>query len=360
MVNVYHDKDGNLEDLNGKIIAIIGYGNQGRAQSLNLRDNGLNIIIGNKKDEYRKIAKKDGFDTYSISEIVLISDILFILLPDEIMKDVYKKEIEPNLKEGKTLCFASGYNIAFNLIKPPSNINVIMIAPRMIGRGVRETFLLKKGFFSFICVHQDATRDAKKILLALSKGGGTLMKGGIEIDMKTEAVLDMSTEQMFGPTLGRAMLTYVYTLVDAGYPPEAVLVELYMSGEMSYTFEKMANIGLIKQVDFHSQTSQYGSMSRGIRFRKLPLREKFDKILKELEDGDFVKEWEGKWAKLKFKIIKFFAMKQKISKLEQQARKNLGLREIDIYEEEPPSIDDLKDKEKLMREIKEFQEFYEY
>ncbi len=360
MVNVYHDKDGNLEDLNGKIIAIIGYGNQGRAQSLNLRDNGLNVIIGNKKDEYRKIAKKDGFDTYSISEIVLMSDILFILLPDEIMKDVYKKEIEPNLKEGKTLCFASGYNIAFNLIKPPSNINVIMIAPRMIGIGVRETFLLKKGFFSFICVHQDATGDAKKILLALSKGIGTLMKGGIEIDMKTEAILDLFSEQAWGPSMGRCLLTYVDTLVDAGYPPEAVLVELYMSGEMSYTFQKMADIGLIKQVNFHSQTSQYGSMSRGIKFRKIPLREKYDQILKELENGDFAREWEGKLAKLKFRFIKFFATKQRIAKLEKKVRATLNLKDIDIYEEMPPSIEELEDKEKLLAELKEFQEFYEY
>jgi len=360
MVNVYHDKDANLKDLGNKIISVIGYGNQGRAQALNMRDSGLKVIVGNRKDEYRKNAEKDGFEVNSISDAVSKSDIGFILLPDEITKDIFQNDIKENLKEGYTLCFATGYNIAYDLINPPDNIDIIMIAPRMIGVGVRETFLLKKGFFSFICVHQDYSGKAKKTLLALAKGVGTLMKAGIEVDMKTEAVLDMSTEQMFGPTLGRAMLTYVYTLVDAGYPPEAVLVELYMSGEMSYTFEKMANIGLIKQVEFHSQTSQYGSMSRGIRFRKLPLRDKFDKILKELEDGDFVKEWGGKWAKLKFKFIKFFATKQKISKLEQQARKNLGLREIDIYEEEPPSIDDLKDKEKLMREIKEFQEFYEY
>lgn len=235
-----------------------------------------------------------------------------------------------------------------------------MIAPRMIGGGVRKTFLLKKGFFSFICVQQDYTGNAKKTLLALSKAVGTLMKAGIEVDMKTEAVLDMSTEQMFGPSMGRCLLTYVNTLVDAGYPPEAVLVELYMSGEMSYTFQKMADIGLIKQVNFHSQTSQYGSMSRGIRFRKLPLREKYEQILKELENGDFVREWEGKLAKLKFKFIKFLATKQRITKLEKETRKKLGLKEIDIYEEKPPSIEDLKDKENLLKELKEFQNFYEY
>jgi ketol-acid reductoisomerase len=360
MVKIYHDKDGNFEDLRGKTIAIIGYGNQGRAQALNLRDNGLKVIIGNKKDNYMKIAEKDGFKVYPISVAVSKSNIIFILLPDEIMKEIYEMEIEPNLKNGYTLCFASGYNIAFGLIRPPLCIDILMIAPRMIGVGVRENFLLKKGFFSFICVHQDFTGSAKKTLLALSKGIGTLLKGGIEIDVKTEAILDLSTEQMFGPTLGRAMLTYIYTLIDAGYPPEAVLVELYMSGEMSYTFQKMADIGLIKQVDFHSQTSQYGSMSRGIRFRKLPLRDKYEQILKELENGDFAKEWEGKLAKLKFKFIKFFATKQKIAKFEKQVRKNLDLKKIDIYKEEPPSIENLKEKEKLLEELKEFQEFYDY
>ncbi len=360
MVNVYHDRDANLRDLDNKVIAVIGYGNQGRAQALNMRDSGLKVIVGNRKDEYRKTAEKDGFEVNSISDAVSKSDIGFILIPDEITKDIFQNDIKDNLKEGYTLCFATGYNIAYDLIKIPDNIDIIMIAPRMIGVGVRETFLLKKGFYSFICVHQDATGNAKKTLLALAKGLGTLMKAGIEVDMKTEAVLDLSTEQMFGPSMGRCLLTYVDTLVDAGYPPEAVLVELYMSGEMSYTFQKMADIGLIKQINFHSQTSQYGSMSRGIRFRKIPLREKYDQILKELENGDFAREWEGKLAKLKFRFIKFFATKQRIAKLEKKVRATLNLKDIDIYEEMPPSIEELEEKEKLLAELKEFQEFYEY
>ena len=360
MVNVYHDRDANLRDLDNKVIAVIGYGNQGRAQALNMRDSGLKVIVGNRKDEYRKTAEKDGFEVNSISDAVSKSDIGFILIPDEITKDIFQNDIKDNLKKGYTLCFATGYNIAYDLIKIPDNIDIIMIAPRMIGVGVRETFLLKKGFYSFICVHQDATGNAKKTLLALAKGLGTLMKAGIEVDMKTEAVLDLSTEQMFGPSMGRCLLTYVDTLVDAGYPPEAVLVELYMSGEMSYTFQKMADIGLIKQINFHSQTSQYGSMSRGIRFRKIPLREKYDQILKELENGDFAREWEGKLAKLKFRFIKFFATKQRIAKLEKKVRATLNLKDIDIYEEMPPSIEELEEKEKLLAELKEFQEFYEY
>jgi len=133
---------------------------------------------------------------------------------------------------------------------------------------------------------------------------------------------------------------------------------MYMSNEMSYTYKKMADVGLIKQVDFHSQTSQYGAMSRGIRFRKLPLKDKMEQILKEIQDGDFTKEWEKRITKLKFKLIKFFATKQKINKLEKQVRKNLKLKLYDIYEEEPPSEEEIAKLKSISDEIKLFEQYY--
>jgi len=132
-----------------------------------------------------------------------------------------------------------------------------------------------------------------------------------------------------------------------------------MSNEMSYTYKKMADVGLIKQVDFHSQTSQYGAMSRGIRFRKLPLKEKMERILKEIQDGVFTKEWEKKITKLKFKIIKYFATKQKINKLEKLVRKNLKLKLYDIYEEEPPKEAELSELKKISDELKLFEQYFE-
>ncbi|MFX1304622.1 MAG: ketol-acid reductoisomerase [Promethearchaeota archaeon] len=358
MVNIFHEEDGDLSILENKTISIIGYGNQGRAQALNLRDSGLNVIIGNIEDDYKKIAIRDNFPVYSIKEATEKSEIIFLLIPDEIMNEIFEKEINPNLKPESILVFASGYNIGFNLLKPPEDIDVLLIAPRMIGVGVRENFLKNEGFFSFIAIEKDASGHAKEILLALSKGIGTLKKGAIMLTFKQEAELDLFNEQAFGPAFGRVLLSSIYTLINAGYPPEAVLVEMYMSGEMSYTYKKMADVGLIKQVDFHSQTSQYGAMSRGIRFKQLPLMDKMERILREIQNGEFTKEWEKKITKLKFKMIKYFATKQKINKLEKQVRNNLKLELYDIFEEEPPTEAELTELKKISDELKLFEQYF--
>ncbi|TKJ21266.1 MAG: hypothetical protein CEE43_10055 [Promethearchaeota archaeon Loki_b32] len=235
MVDIFHEEDGDLSFLKNKIISIIGYGNQGRAQALNLKDSGLSVIVGNIEDKYKKIALNDNFSVYPINEATEKSDIVFLLIPDEIMNEIFEKEIRPNLKSKSTLVFASGYNIGFNLLEPPKNVDVLLIAPRMIGVGVRENFLKNEGFFSFIAIEQDASGQAQDILLALSKGIGTLKKGAIKLTFKQEAELDLFNEQGFGPAFGRVLLSSIYTLIDAGYPPEAVLIEMYMSNEMSYT-----------------------------------------------------------------------------------------------------------------------------
>lgn len=358
MVEIYHEIDGDLLNIKNKTISIIGYGNQGRAQALNLRDSGLNIIVGNIEDKYKNIALKDDFSVYTIEEAMKKSDIIFILIPDEIMNEIFKKSIKPYLRANSVIVFASGYNIGFNLLKPPKNVDILLIAPRMIGVGVRENFLKKEGFFSFIAIEQDASGNAKEILLALAKGIGTLKKGAIMLSFKQEAELDLFNEQGFGPAFGRVLLSSIYTLIDAGYPPEAVLIEMYMSKEMSYTYKMMADVGLIKQVDFHSQTSQYGAMSRGIRFRKLPLKEKMGQVLKEIQDGDFTKEWEKKLTKLKFKMIKYFATKQKINKLEKQVRKNLKLKVYDIYGEAPPTEEEIAKLKSVSDELKLIEQYY--
>ncbi|TFF92421.1 MAG: ketol-acid reductoisomerase [Promethearchaeota archaeon] len=359
MVEIYHENDAKLSQLKDKTIAMVGYGNQGRAQALNLRDSGLKVIVGNQEDEYKQYAIQDGFPTYSIEDAVTEADIIFILIPDEIMDEVFENTIKPNLSEGNAIVFASGYNVGFGLLEIPKSIDVLLLAPRMIGVGVREKFLDEEGFFSFIAVDQDASGNAMDILLALAKGIGTLKKGAVKLTFKQEAELDLFNEQGFGPAFGRVLLTAIYTLLDADYPPEAVLIEMYMSGEMSYTYQAMAKVGLVKQVEFHSQTSQYGSMSRGIRFRKLPLKPKMEEILKEIQSGDFTKEWEKALSKLKFKIIKFFSTKQKINRVENQVRQNLGLKIYDIYDEEPPNKEEINKLKKIDEELKKFEEYYQ-
>ncbi|MHA1265766.1 MAG: ketol-acid reductoisomerase [Candidatus Helarchaeota archaeon] len=291
---VYFDEDADLTLLQDKLIAVIGYGNQGRAQAQNLRDSGIQVIIGNRDDEYHQRAIEDQFEVYSIAEATKKADIIMILIPDEIQPEVFNEHILPNLSEKKVIDFATGYNIAFKEItglQPPSFVDVIMIAPRMIGVGVRETYLSNEGFYSFIGVYQDYSGTAKSILLALAKALGTTKKGAIETTFEQEAHLDLFTEQVFGPAFGNVLRNSIKVLLEEGYPPEAVFIELYMSGEFSYTLKEMAEIGIVEQMDYHSPTSQYGSLTRGANFLDPTLPERMRKGLKTIQSGKFAREW---------------------------------------------------------------------
>lgn len=355
---VYHEQAAEISILENKTIIIIGYGNQGRAQALNLRDSGLTVLVGNRDDDYKQRAEKDGFQTFSIREAVKQGDILFLLLPDEVIPNIFTETIKPELKPSAVVVFASGYTVAFGLLHPPENIDVLLIAPRMIGAGVRECFLTGEGFFSFIAIHNDASGEAKEILLALCKALGTLKKGAIELTFKQEAVLDLFNEQAFGPLFGRVLLSSIFTLVDAGYPVEAVLVEMFLSGEMEYLFTKFQKFGLVNQVNLHSHTSQYGAMTRAVRFLDLPLKKKQKKILAEIEDGSFAREWAKPFAKLKFKVIKFFAMKTRINRLEKKVRKNLNMETEDLFGDEVLSEEELNKYLQIKEELKNFEELF--
>jgi ketol-acid reductoisomerase len=290
---IYYDKDANLDAIRGETIAILGYGNQGRSQALNLRDSGLDVVVGNIDDPYRKNAVGDGFAVLSIAEASARAGILFLLTADEIMPEVYEKDVAPHLAPGKLLNFAHGYNIAFGLIVPPPTIDVVFIAPRMIGAGVRDSYLSGEGFPSFVGVHQNATGRAKERMLALAKAVGSTRAGCLEMTMNDEATLDLFTEQAFGPAFGRVMMAAIDTMVEAGYPPEAVLMELYLSGELAYSFQKIRELGMMKQHELHSHTSQYGTITRSARYMDLDplLKEKMRQSLDEIRSGAFAKEW---------------------------------------------------------------------
>jgi ketol-acid reductoisomerase len=293
MAVIYHDEDANLDAIRGETIAILGYGNQGRSQALNLRDSGFPVIVGNIDDAYRKNALADGFEVLSIAEASKRAGILFLLTADEIMPEVYEKDVAPHLAPGKLLDFAHGYNIAFGLIVPPETIDVVFIAPRMIGAGVRDSYLSGEGFPSFVGVHQDATGKAKQRMLALARAVGSTRAGCLEMTMNDEATLDLFTEQAFGPAFGRVMMAAIDTMVEAGYPPEAVLMELYLSGELAYSFQKIRELGMLKQHELHSHTSQYGTITRSARYMDLDplLKEKMRQSLEEIRSGAFAKEW---------------------------------------------------------------------
>ena len=251
MSTVYHDEDANPQDLRGESVAILGYGNQGSAQAQNLRDSGLPVLVGNIEDSYAKQARSDGFEVLPLDEASRRAQLLFLLVPDEVMPEIYERDVAPGLAPGKLLNFAHGYNVAFGLITPPAEVDVTLIAPRMIGAGVRDGYLSGEGFPSFVGVHQDATGRARARMLALARALGSTRAGCLDMSMNDEATLDLFTEQAFGPAFGRVMMTAIRTLTDAGYPPEAVLMELYLSGEFAYSLGKIREMGMVAQHALH-------------------------------------------------------------------------------------------------------------
>jgi len=324
MSQIYHDDDADLGVLEDRTVALIGYGNQGRSQALNLRDSGVNVIIGNIRDHAAVTAKEDGFHVAGIGEACKRADVVMILIPDEVMPEVFDTQIAPNLVPGQLIVFASGYNIAFDLIVPPREVDVALIAPRMIGIGVRETFVAGSGFPSFVGVHHDATGSAKARMLAIAKGIGSTRAGCIEMSMHDEATLDLFTEQAFGPAFGRVLMTAIELLIEAGYPPEAVLLELYLSGEFAYSFEKMREVGMMRQMDFHSRTSQYGTVTRSARFMDLaePIKEKMSEVLEEIRSGRFADEWSNQQptAAALFEKIRAIRDQMPVAKWDEDAR----------------------------------------
>jgi len=216
MTRVFHDEDADPGAIQGETVAILGFGNQGGAQAMNLRDSGVPVVVGNREDEYRDAADRAGFEVLSIAEASARADILFLLTPDEVMPEVYEQDVAPHLRAGQLLNFAHGYNIGFGLIEPPPDIDVTFIAPRMIGAGVRDTYLEGSGFASFVGVHQDATGRAQARMLALARALGSTRSGCLPMSMKQEATLDLFTEQAFGPAFGRVVGAAFGSLMEAG------------------------------------------------------------------------------------------------------------------------------------------------
>jgi ketol-acid reductoisomerase len=295
-MHVLHDKDADLTLLTHRRIAVVGYGNQGRAQALNLRDSGLEVIVGNRDDEYAARAQADGFVVLPIAQAAEQASVVLLLIPDEVMPAVFQAEIAPYLAAGNTLVFASGYAIAFDLLAPPPDADVVLVAPRMIGAGVRDLYQASRGFAAFVGVAQDRSGQARELALALAKGIGATRMGVVEVTFAQEAELDLFTEQCFGPAFGQVLTTAVELLLDSGYPPEAILLELYMSGELAYTMARIADMGLVEQAALHSRTSQYGSMSRGMRFILPELRARMQAGLDEIRSGAFAREWAAEQA----------------------------------------------------------------
>ena len=292
MAEIYFDGDADLSVLDGQTVTVIGYGNQGRAQALNMRDNGAHVVVGGIEDDALERARTDGFPVMSIASSVSSGDILFLLLPDEIQREVYQRDIAPRLRPGHTLNFAHGYNIRFGHIVPPDDVDVIMVAPRMIGVGVREHFLAGTGAPAFVAVDRDVSGRAWSKTLALAKAIGATRAGALKTTFAEETELDLFSEQAVWPAVVRLLTDAYEVLTDRGYAPEAVLLESYVSGEAARVFQKMADVGLFGQMRFHSRTSQYGTLSRSRNVLPEGFRTKLEETIDYIRDGRFAREWD--------------------------------------------------------------------
>jgi len=288
--------DGDLSLLDGRTIAIIGYGNQGRAQALNLRDSlgdRASIVVGTLRDETWARAEADGLAVRETADAASFADVVFLLVPDEELPKVFVERIAPNLHANDALVLASGYNLAYGGIAPPADVDVLLLAPRMIGRQLRELYEAGKGFYSYIAVEQDASGRAWPTLLALAQGIGTLAEGGgaFELSARDETLLDLYHEQGFGSLLGTTMFLMLEVGVEAGIPAEALALDLYLSGEAAETMRAMAELGFYEQSRLHSLTSQYGGMMRTLAFDREPVKRHLQLIIEELKSGAFAKRW---------------------------------------------------------------------
>ena len=288
MVNLLRDKDIELSVLEDKTIAIIGYGAQGRVQALCMRDSKLKVIIGSREGKSFDKAKEDGFDVYPIEEAVKKADIVHMLLPDEIQPEIYKK-IRKYL-QNKTLCFSHGFNIVYKRIKPPENVDIIMIAPSGAATELRKKFLDGSGIPCLVSIKQDITKKAKETALALAKSLGCGKAGILESTFEQETFSDLFAEQtVLCGGLIELIKKAFETLVDAGYPPEiAYLSCLYESKLIVDLINERGIEGLYK---IASNTAEYGGRTRGKKLITEKTEKTMKKILKDIESGKFAREF---------------------------------------------------------------------
>jgi ketol-acid reductoisomerase len=291
-LKVYYDENADLSFVKKEVVAILGYGNQGRSQALNLRDSGVNIVIGNIKDPYYDQAIEDGFKVHSISEAARQGSIICIMLPDEIQKYVYEKEIQQHVTKGKMLLFISAYSIHYSFIVPPKDADVVDLFPTTSGEHVRERFLKKQAARGFMAIGQDATGKAKQRALSLAKASGFLSGGVFEMTFAHEIEINLMLEQILYPALMRIIVLAFETMVEAGYPPEIVLHELYMGKDIAQVFTSCSDIGFFKAMKLWSTTAQYGIMTRGPMIIKDEIRDIMKAHLGEIQSGAFAREWD--------------------------------------------------------------------
>ena len=291
MAKVYYDKDCNINDIKSKVIAVVGYGIQGRGQALNLRDSGLNVIIAQRPGGPNfEQAKKDGFSPISVEDAAKKADVMMILTQDHLQAEIYAKSIVPYLTKGKALAFSHGFNIHFKFIVPPKDVDVFMIAPKGPGALVRRQYEEGKGVPCLVAIHQNATGKAMKVALAYAKGVGGSRAGIIQTTFKEETETDLFGEQaVLCGGASELVKAGFETLVKAGYQPEIAYFECMH--ELKLIVDLMYEEGIQGMRKRVSDTAEYGDMTRGPRVVNARTRVEMQKILKEIQTGKFAKEW---------------------------------------------------------------------
>jgi ketol-acid reductoisomerase len=318
VTTIYHDGDADLAVLDGQRVAVIGYGNQGRSWALNLRDSGLDVTACVRNDETRTAAAADGFAVQDV-EAASAADVICILVPDDAIPSV---PLTP--KADALVIVASGYTLAFDRLDPACDVG--LVAPRMLGPEVRRCYEEGVGFITGVGVHRDATGRAKERTLAVAKAIGGLKQGAIELTARQEAILDLAVEQALSPALRRVSESFVGVMMGEGIPLEAILTELFLSGEVERTYRLLRLEGYAAQMEHHSPTSQYGQLSRVPEFAHLDVAGPMQTIVDRIKDGSFADEWDAERdaGYPRFKELKEAAVGEGMAEFEADIRRQLG------------------------------------
>jgi ketol-acid reductoisomerase len=274
-------------------VAVLGYGNLGRTAALNLRDSGVKIRVGNREDDYAERARAEGFEVLPLDAAAAGADIVFVLLPDEVIPEAFAREIAPALRAGSAVAFGSGYSLAFGLVRPPAGVDVLLLAPRMAGGSARDRYLGGQGFWACVGVEADRSGRARQRLLGLAEALGALQGGAIEMTAAAEATLDLFVEQTVGVLLGTAIMAAFEVGREVGLPPEALVMEMYMSGEMEAVFRSFRETGFFRASEDHGPTAVFGGITRTLELDREAVAARFRAVLEDIRSGGFARRFQA-------------------------------------------------------------------
>lgn len=323
MTTILHESDADVAVLDGARVAVVGYGNQGRPWALNLRDSGLDVQVCVRADETRARAEDDGFPAADL-DAAGEADVVCVLVPDDAIPSLPLR-----LRPEALLVVASGYPLVYDGVDPGCDIG--LVAPRMLGPEVRRCYVEGVGFITAFGVHADRTGTARERTLAVAKAIGGLRQGAIELTAEQEAILDLAVEQALSPALRRVSQSFVEVLLERGIPLEAILTELFLSGEVERTYRLLRTEGYAAQMEHHSPASQYGQLSRQHEFDHLDVASRMREIVEGIASGAFAEEWraEREGGGERFAQLKREAVGPEIVAWEQELRRQLGEGAVD-------------------------------